>query len=107
MMDNDSPEAYQNHWGSSLETNENPEGGDDDEEEEIPFVDDLPLFANTSSKALHDETKVLETKRDLAEKVRILDPLCWFCSSFLLTSHPSAPSHPRRRLQRTRSAFRS
>ncbi|GMI19911.1 hypothetical protein TrCOL_g10320 [Triparma columacea] len=68
MMDNDSPEAYQNHWGSSLETNENPEGGDDDEEEEIPFVDDLPLFANTSSKALHDETKVLETKRDLAEK---------------------------------------
>ena len=73
MMDNDSPEEYQNHWGSSLETNENPEGGEE-EEEEIPFVDDLPLFANVSSKALHEETKAIEKKRDLAEKVSRQDP---------------------------------
>jgi len=65
---NDNPdEDYQQHWGSSLETEENG-GEDEDEDEEIPFVDDLPIFADASSKALHAETKQLEARRDLAEK---------------------------------------
>jgi len=70
MMDNEGAEGdYQPHWGSSLETNENPEDDEAEEEEEIPFVDDLPLFANLASKAIHDETKQVEKKRDIAEKV--------------------------------------
>lgn len=66
--ENDEPqEGYEAHWGSSLETNDQqPE----EEEDEIPFVDDLPLFADQNSKALHEETKKLEKRRDLAEKVR-------------------------------------
>ncbi|GMH99393.1 hypothetical protein TrLO_g134 [Triparma laevis f. longispina] len=64
--ENDEPqEGYEAHWGSSLETNDQqPE----EEEDEIPFVDDLPLFADQNSKALHEETKKLEKRRDLAEK---------------------------------------
>ena len=66
-------EGYENHWGSSLETNENlpGEGEGEEEDEEIPFVDDLPLFADNNSKALHDETKQLEKRRDKFEKVGV------------------------------------
>ena len=61
-------EGYEAHWGSSLE--ENDQQPEEEEEEEIPFVDDLPLFADQNSKALHEETKKLEKRRDMAEKVR-------------------------------------
>ncbi|GMH92487.1 hypothetical protein TrVE_jg6733 [Triparma verrucosa] len=59
-------EGYEAHWGSSLE--ENDQQPEEEEEEEIPFVDDLPLFADQNSKALHEETKKLEKRRDMAEK---------------------------------------
>ncbi len=66
LMDEGSPEGeYQPHWGASTEG-----GGGEDEDEEIPFVDDLPIFADNSSKALHEETKSLEKRRDATEKVR-------------------------------------
>ncbi len=69
-VDNQDQGDYQQHWGSSDENNggQAPEGEEEDEDE-IPFVDDLPIFANQESKALHEETKVLEKKRDQAEKV--------------------------------------
>ena len=70
QMSNDEEGEYQAHWGSSLETNDDPV--EEEEDEEIPFVDDLPIFADQNSKALHAETKKLEKRRDLAEKVSVV-----------------------------------
>jgi len=64
MNDEGNVEGYTNHWGSSVEGGE---GEEDDEEEEIPFVDDLPVFADDTSKQLHQETKNLEKRRDEAD----------------------------------------
>jgi len=70
MNDEGNVEGYTNHWGSSVEGGEGEagaQGEEDDEEEEIPFVDDLPVFADDTSKQLHQETKNLEKRRDEAD----------------------------------------
>lgn len=68
--DNDSTgeTEYKPRWGSSTNTNESNGVDDDDSDDEVPFVDDLPVFADESNKALHLETKRLEKLRDEAEK---------------------------------------
>uniref|UniRef100_A0A6U6L7L3 Coiled-coil domain-containing protein 39 n=1 Tax=Odontella aurita TaxID=265563 RepID=A0A6U6L7L3_9STRA len=57
---------YRPRWGSS--SNHHESNDIDDEDEEEAFVDDLPIFANESNKALHLESKRLEKQRDEAEK---------------------------------------
>ncbi|CAM9709076.1 unnamed protein product [Choristocarpus tenellus] len=51
----------------TIRTTDGIEGDMKEEDDMIPGVDDLPIFANDQSKALNAETKSLEKKVDLAQ----------------------------------------